>query len=721
MLDEGIKRHQAGRLQDAQEIYRSILNKQPGQPDALHLMGVIAHQIGRHRVAVNLIGEAIKSNPQAAPFHNNIAEAFKALGSLDEARLHYEKAIALKKDYFEAYNNLGVALQENGHVIDALPYYEKALALNPRYAEAHNNLGVSLKELGRFDEALTHFRNAVEINPRYAEAYNNMGITLLAAGLTDQAIDLFKKAIELKADYVDAYNNMGIAMKDKGLFEEELDLYQKALSIKPDYADAHYNLGCALQEHGYMDEALKAFENAYTLKPQDTIKVKIATMLPVIPRSSQEIIESTKQFGDNIDALLKAPVSLAHPEQETENTNFYLAYNGLNVKDLQIKLASFYERACPSLFYTAPHCSARMRPHHGRIKIGLISRFFKNHTVGQYMMGIIAELSRKDFEVVLFTFAHKPDRISQYMEEKADKVIKLTTNLNTARGQIADETLDLLLYADIGMEPFTYFLAFSRLATVQYAFYGHPVTTGIRNVDYFISHEDCETEESERYYSEKLLRLTSSVTYTCYHRAEFSLPLKSRAAFGLDETHHIYICPQSLFKFHPDFDLTLGNILRNDPEGILLIFQGKSPHWTELLIERMQRTAPDAADRILVSQRRPYDEFLSLIALADVMLDTFHFSGGSTTFDGLAVGTPIVTLPGQFMRGRQTYSLYKRMGVMDCVAVDPDDYTRIAVKLATNPDFRGAIKEKILAQSPLVFDDVTMVRELERLLHTTAT
>jgi protein O-GlcNAc transferase len=717
LLNEALRFHRAGKLKEAEGIYRQILKKHPGQPDALHLMGVIAHQIGQQDVAVNLIREAIKANPIEASFHNNIAEAYKAQGKLDEAKLHYEKAITLNGDYFEAYNNLGAILQETGRITDALAYYEKALSLNPGYAEAHNNIAVALKELGNLDEALAHCREAIHLRQDYAEAYNNMGIILNKKSLIDEAIDSYKKAIELKEEYAEAYNNLAVAVKEKGEYQKEIDLYKKALSINPGYAAAYYNLGSALQEHGYIDEALEAYGKAYNLKPQDSIKIKAALVLPVIPGSAEEIVEFRIRFAEHLTDLIETNITLTQPEVEIETTSFYLAYQGFNDRDIQVKLAQLYVNACPALTYTAPYCvPGRIKKPEGRIRIGFVSKFFRDHTVGRYMTGIIKHLSRQTFEVLLFSFPGKSDSVSEAIESGADKVITLPLSLDAARRRIEEEQPDLLFYPDIGMESFTYFLAFSRLAPVQYAFYGHPDTTGIANIDYFISHEDCELSGCEAHYSEKLLKLTGNVVYTYFYRHLLTGAPKERDTFGLDRPNHIYICPQSLFKIHPEFDAAIGAILRKDPQGIVILFQGKSPRWAQLLTTRFQKTIPDVTERIILAPRMAYNDYLNLVSVSDVMLDTFHFSGGNSTFDGFAMGTPIVTLPGQFMRGRQTFSLYKRMGIMDCVAGSIDEYIHIAGRLATDSAYRNGIKERILAANHLIFEDIGMVRELETLL-----
>jgi predicted O-linked N-acetylglucosamine transferase (SPINDLY family) len=282
-----------------------------------------------------------------------------------------------------------------------------------------------------------------------------------------------------------------------------------------------------------------------------------------------------------------------------------------------------------------------------------------------------------------------------------------------ARRVIAEKKLDILLYPDIGMEPFTYFLAFSRLAPVQCAFYGHPITTGIGTIDYFISHADCEVPEGDDHYSERVVRLSEDVTYAYYSRPSTTSSRKERRDFSLSDSDHVYLCAQSLFKVHPDFDAILGGILSKDREGVVVFFEGEHATWTDMLKTRLKERLGEDMNRVRFVPRQQHEDYLRLVALADVVLDTPHFSGGATTFDAFAMGVPIITLPGEFMRGRQTYSLYKRMGVIDCVADTPADYIEKAVRLGADVKYREGLRKSICEKIPLIFEDMGMVRELE--------
>jgi predicted O-linked N-acetylglucosamine transferase (SPINDLY family) len=535
-------------------------------------------------------------------------------------------------------------------------------------------------------------------------------------GQLQEAEKIYRQMLQLHPEEVETYNSLGNLLTVQGQFEEAENCYRQVLLRKPDFTVAHCNLGSVLATQGKIEEASWHFQEVLRVNPNlGSIRIKLALLWPVIMGLPQDLWKSRLRMENTLTELLRSDITLQDPVNEVGITNFFSAYHGLNDKDIQVKLATFYQRACPALLYNAPHCqnSARKVGTH-KIKLGLVSRFFRNHTISKIMKGLIANLSRQQFQVHVFFLSPPEDDVSQFIQHYADSFETLPLVLKEAHTRIAAQQLDILCYPDIGMEPFTYFLAFARLAPVQCVTWGHPVTTGIPNIDYFVSSRYYELAENQRYYSEKLVCLNSLLAY--YYRPTFPIPLKSRQTFGLAEEHHIYLCPQSLFKFHPVFDTLLGQILRQDPQGRVVLVEESHHHWNELLKQRFQQTLPDVQERIQWLPRQSFSDYLNLLAIADVMLDTLHFGGGSTTYEALAIGLPIVTYPSSYLRGRFAYGCYQRMGVMDCVADSLEHYVKIAVRLGTDPDYRAHIKTTILAANQVLYENREVIQEFERFL-----
>jgi predicted O-linked N-acetylglucosamine transferase (SPINDLY family) len=384
----------------------------------------------------------------------------------------------------------------------------------------------------------------------------------------------------------------------------------------------------------------------------------------------------------------------------------------LNDKEIQKQIASFYIHVCPDLAWTSSNLN-KQRQSYDKINIGIISNYLCYHTIGKLNYGIIKNLSREKFHVKLFRFSGgKEDHLSKAINEAADEVVMLPKKLKPARQEIAEHSLGILFYLDIGMDPLTYFLAFSRLAPVQCVTWGHPVTTGIPNMDYFISSDKSEPPGAEDHYLERLILPDRLTTY--YYYPELPKDPPSREKYGLPKDYNLYVCPQTLFKFHPDFDDVLGTLLRQDTRGLLVLIEGKHEHWTKLLQDRFLSAFPDVFDRVRFLPMMPAKDFLSLLKLADVILDTPYFGGGNSSLESFACGAPIVTWPGEFMRDRLTLALYKQMGIMDCVADNAQSYLDIAFRLANDKVWREEIRGKIRANADVLYEDIEAVHELER-------
>jgi protein O-GlcNAc transferase len=232
-----VQHHQAGRLADAEALYRRILAVQPNHADALHLLGVIAHQAGRNDLAVNLIRQAIALAPNNSAAHCNLGEACRVMGRLEEAIAAYRKALELMPDYAEAHNNLGNALWERGQLDKAVAAYRRALELKPDYPEAHNNLGNALRG-GELDEAMVAYRRVLELKPDYPEGMINLGNALKDQGELDDAIAAYRLALRIKPDYVRAHSNLVFALhyrpgQDIRAISEEHERWNRQFSGPP--------------------------------------------------------------------------------------------------------------------------------------------------------------------------------------------------------------------------------------------------------------------------------------------------------------------------------------------------------------------------------------------------------------------------------------------------------------------------------------------------------
>ena len=267
ILANAIEHHQAGRLKNAELLYRQILQVEPNHADALHLLGVTAHQVGNHAEAIQLICHSIQAFGTAANVHNNLGGAYRALRRFSEAIACYRRAIELKPDYAEAQINLGNALSDLGNVDEALSCYRRAVELKPNHAKARIVLGNAYMGRGQFGDAITCYRRALELQPDDIETCINLGNAWKDQGNLVEAIDCYRRTIELNPDFVVAHLNLGVALKEQGRLDEAIDCYRRVLELNPGFAEAHNNLGVALYDQEKRDEAVTSYRRALELKP----------------------------------------------------------------------------------------------------------------------------------------------------------------------------------------------------------------------------------------------------------------------------------------------------------------------------------------------------------------------------------------------------------------------------------------------------------------------
>jgi predicted O-linked N-acetylglucosamine transferase (SPINDLY family) len=748
MLQKALKTHQAGGIHEAQRLYRRVLAADPQNPDALHLLGVAALQTGRAEEAEELIRKALRHAPENAVFHNDLGEALAVRLRFAEAVERFQEAIRLAPGYAEAHNNLGLCYHAQNRPTAALKCFYMAMRLKPDFAEPFNHAGIIAHKEHQYDQAVLFFQKAIRLKPDYAEAVSNLGLVYLTQQKRAEAAYCFHEAIRLKPNYSAAHNNLGIiheyhgqhdkalacfheairldpksaeahnnagnVLRTQGRPTEALTYYQQALHVNPYHHEAQTNLGLLLCEQGRHAEAVAGFEQALARAPNDGLKLLSLLTLPVIYSSVEEVHRHRRRFEDNLARLSREKLVIHDPVRQVSNLMFYLPYQGMNDRQQMADLVALFARATPSLLYTAPHCLHPEPADNRPIRIGFISTHFYNHTIARLNAGIIRGLAQHPrFHVTVLAAHPRDDEFGKHVLAAGHASVVLPPLLEEARRRIAEERLDILYYTDIGMDPLTHFLAFARLAPLQCVAWGHGNTTGLPTIDYFLSARDLDPEDGDDHYTEPLVRMENLNAYL--YRVPAVAP-PSRTYFGLSEDDHVYVCPQSLFKFHPEFDTYLDGILRADPRGRIVLVAGHHDYWLTLLQERFRTSLGPRADRIVVLPRQAAPDFLRLLATADAVLDPLPCGGGLSSHEAFAVGSPVVTTVGRYLRGRITYACYRRLGVMDCVAADRDDYVRIAVRLANDPDWRADISARILAASDKLFENPGYIRELEAFL-----
>jgi protein O-GlcNAc transferase len=566
---------------------------------------------------------------------------------------------------------------------------------------------------GDIAAAFKIYSDILSTDPQNVTALVNQSVIFIDLERPKDAAELLERAVILVPEDIEALNNYGNALQKLGQSDGAIKQFKKALSLAPANAAVASSLGRALLRQGDYTAAIGVLEAAIDQNPDNTaLKFINALALPVIPESHEKLSSARKRLEVKVQDVLTENLKLTDPLNKIGMTNFQAAYHGEDDRQIQENLAKAYRAACPDLNFSAPHINQTRAP--GKIKIGFVSTHLGSHTIGKLNRALIIGLNKDKFEVFVFcpgSDMRGQDDILDEIAFSVDHIYFPTPSLANTRTAIAEAGLDILYYPDIGMEPLSYFLSFSRLASVQCVTWGHPVTTGVSTIDYFISSTLTELEEAQNHFTEKLIRLEGFSTD--FRMPELPQDKKSRSDFGLNKNTNLYICPQSLFKFHPDFDNILGDILRQDDDGEIILLEGQHLEWASKLRQRFDIQNSDITDRIKFIPRLSGADYLQLIGLADVILDTPVFCGGNTSYEAFALSKVIVTLPSDFVRGRLTVGLYRQMGIDDAIAETPEGYINLAIKFGCNAKARRIVEKDIQQAHSSIFDKNSALRAHE--------
>jgi CRISPR-associated protein Csy1 len=357
------------------------------------------------------------------------------------------------------------------------------------------------------------------------------------------------------------------------------------------------------------------------------------------------------------------------------------------------------------------------------VRVGFLSHFFFNCTVGRYFASWITRLDPARFETIVYYTNEWMADDTRAIATAASRFRHLPgRSLHSIAREVAGDRLDVLVYPELGMHAETYTLASLRLASVQCAGWGHPDTPGHPSIDWFISCADMEPPEGPSHYSERLATLPGLGTHYARPSGE---ERATRADFGLPEERTLYLMPQSLFKIHPDNDERLAEVLARDANGLLVCFAAGQDALTERFAARLagpfERRGLQVEDRVrFVVPGIAHGAYLALNRLCDVMLDTLHWSGGNTSLDALSAGLPVVTQRGRFMRGRQSGAMLEALGVPELVVADEAAWIETSVRLGRDRDFRMNVSERIAANAGVLFGRDEPVRALEDFLERAA-
>ena len=712
--------HQAGRLEEALAGYRTLIGSHPAHAELRYRAGVALMALRRFDEAAEQLAHAARLEPAQPAAWLSLGLAWRELLRHEEALEAFAKARAIDPAIPQVNGQMGLVLRELGRLDEALERVAEEARRHPGVARNHNNLGTTLIALGRERDAEAAFLEAVRVDRNYAMAYTNLAGLLQKRGELTGAETAWREVTRLVPGDTRALLQLGLVLTSRWRPAEAEPLLRRACELAPQNPEPARLLAYVLKRLNRPEEAREVARGILARDPADLQAAVVeALALPAVPESTQALAQAREAYARGLDSLVEREALFAKNAAQVlmlQSENFHLAYQGGDDRELQAKYAGLMARlgACAEPRYYAPRPKRRIAKA-GRVRVGFLSSFFRDCTAGKYFRSWATGLDRSRFEVFVYYTAYVRDAFSEALAKEIEHHRHIVDTVPRIADVVLADGLDALVFPDVGMDTASYLLAGMRLAPVQCAGWGHPVTTGQGAIDHYLTCDAMEPEGADSHYTERLVRLPG--IGTMYARPG-PASTKSRAELGLPEGTR-YLCPQSLFKVHPDNDALLARVLAADPAGHLVFFEDQDPPLTRDFRARLGRAlAAHAVDasRVAFLARAGHADYLRVNELADVMLDTLHWSGGNTSLDAIAMGLPVVTLPGAFMRGRQSAGMLQLAGVPELVAKDADDYVRLATRLGTDAAWRDGMRERIAAGAPGLFNDPAPVEALSRFL-----
>jgi len=595
--------------------------------------------------------------------------------------------------------------------LEILPQIQYRIKLN---AENHQ----AIAESGTAQIAVVEQEQLSNITlDSQALALKNFGNQLYRQARYEAAIKNYQRFLDSQTGDIELYCNLSESLRNLNRIEEAIAILDSGIHHYPTAGQLHFQIIKIFQQNGRTQEAISSAEKATQILPSEYVFQLFKHLtLPIVYNTSDEILFYRERFVRELENLIKQ-TSLKTPEDKinalrgfSSFTNFYLAYQAHNVVESQSKYANLLHQVMTANYpqWVQPQSMPPLLEN-GKIRVGYISSYLHSYSGTLWLTGWLRYCNHKEFEIYCYYTGNDSDPLTEQFRQYSDRFRHIPHNLEGVCQQIIDDKLHILVFPEIGMDAPTIQIAALRLAPVQCSAWGHPVTSGLPTIDYFISSELMEPENAQLHYSETLIKLPN--IGVAYPKPTVGKLNNSRLDFDLREDAVIYLCCQAPFKYLPQYDFILAEIARRVPQAQFIFPRG------ELLRERLKLAFTavnlDSEDYCLFRTIPTRQDYIAINFLSDVFLDTFTWSGGNTSLEAIACNLPIVTCPGEFMRGLHAYSFLKMLGVTDTIAQNEEEYIQVAVKLGLDSQWRRDISQRMSQRQDDLFDDKVCVTALE--------
>lgn len=769
LLQRGIEFQQSGELPSAEQCYRKILTTFPNHPEANHLLGTLAYQIGQHEAAIPYLEKAVGPNTTNPNFHNMAGLAYKAAGQFEKAEQAHKAATAIDPNFAAGYNSLAILYSEQEQFELAIGAASKALKSNKNMVEAYNTLGNIYERQQNYEKAIEVFEQGLAINPGHQLMRYNMARAIQNTDDKQRALDIYEGILAQNPKFAEAYSNYAHVLSEVGRAHDAVEPLQKAAELEPTSSVYYYNLGLALAKIGRAQDAAMCFEGAFKIDPEYAYAyndhgnaiLSMGNAYAAIPsyKNAAELAPNSSSIHNNLgNAYLRAG-KLAEAKSAIERAielkdDFADAFNNLGV--LHQELGEFdeaktmfsnalrndpsYRQANSNMLFTmnydpsktgeeifeeykafnarfAEPLRSEQKPHtnsadpNRRIRVGYVAPTFYKHAVGFHLMPLFELNNREDFEIFAYAGLSKGDEYTEQYRVNCDQFI-ITTGMSeeAIAERIRADEIDIIV--DIaGHANGSKLGVFARKpAPISLHWLDFGYTTGMNAIDYYLGDKNVTPVGQDHLFGEKeVWRLDGpSVVYRPGTSMGEVGPLPAK------KNGFITFCTLSrTVRLNRKTIRVWAEILKRIPNAKLRADSRNfdDPGMCDNLAARFAEFGIGPERLIMGFNSPPWDVLREI----DIALDCFPHNSGTTLFEHLYMGNPFVTLYNRASVGTLGGAILRGGGFDDWVAQTEEEYIDIAVALASDIDAlentRRTMRDKMKA-SPLM-DERAFVDRVE--------
>ena len=573
--------------------------------------------------------------------------------------------------------------------------------------------GISELKENNFLKAKDYFLQANKLIPDRISILYNLAFTYYRLNESQNAKKILKKIILTDKNDFDTIKLFTTISLDENSFDEVFKIIYTldAETEKNNYneiLELFYRISSKLLVVGDIEINKKFYERYLSLDEKNLeIYLESLFLLPSIYLDSLDLNVLRVNFQKNLEKIRNLNLDKYNKKNNSlpRVMTLFLSYN--NENNLPI-LKTFTENIVKVYPELSLNLNLKYSTKSSKIRIGFVSEFLTDHTIGKLFSNLILDLDPNKFDVIVFHSLNTKEGFIKKIIDLKIRTISLPLLLNDKIKILKAEHLDIIFYPDIGMSGDLYYLTFYRLAKFQINSLGHPETSGNKNIDFFISNQMSELTEADDFYSEKLIKFNNFNIYC--NSLESS---NKGVSFNFPENKNIYFCPQTIFKLVPEFDEIIKNITNLDKKSVICFIKDPFNHQYKIFLQRLKNKGINL-DQILIIDRLSEKEFINLSAQADILLDPLYFGAGNSFIETFLNPCPLITHPSKFLRSRIAMGLYKQLNIENPPVYNSiDDYIFNAVEIVNDKKKNILIREQIFEKSKFFFRNKEVLNEYE--------